>query len=259
MPKAIFFDVDNTLLEEKYHKLVPSSVVALKRLKKAGFLIFLATSRSICEIDIFKGEVEFDGMVLSNGGAVYCGNKLIKQYRLSENEVATIIEFIKQNPDFNVTYTFDNESVNIMSKAIHRDYIWFEMNNLPIRERTLKTTDQPFQLFLRGLIDYNDPLIKSLNNCDFNAHFPYYTAVLPQKTNKAKGAIQLIEHLGLSVSDCACVGDSMNDYEIFQTITESYCIGNGHEKLKLIAHEVIGTIDEDPIYKLCLNKGWIAD
>ncbi len=255
--KAIFFDVDNTLLDEKTHQLVDSGVEALNKLKEAGYLIFLATSRSSCEIDIFKDRVTFDGKVLSNGGRVFVGDKLIQEHLLTSEELAALLALVDKYPDYNLVYNHTDEVVNIFRDNHNHDYSWFSKNNIILHKRALKITDKVFQLFIKGELNYDDPLIKKLSNCGINELFKNYTAVLPNNTNKAKGIEKVVEYLGLDIDDCACVGDGINDIEMFQLIKDNYCVDNGNPLLKEVANEVIGRIDEDSIYKLCIAKGWI--
>ena len=69
MVKAIFFDIDGTLVSFKTHRLPESTVWALDRLREKGVRLFIASGRQYQSINNL-GTQTFDGYVTLNGG--YC-------------------------------------------------------------------------------------------------------------------------------------------------------------------------------------------
>ena len=69
MVKAIFFDIDGTLVSFETHKIPASTQEALKALRDKGIKIFIATGRPQCLINNL-GDLEFDGYITVNGS--YC-------------------------------------------------------------------------------------------------------------------------------------------------------------------------------------------
>lgn len=61
MVKAIFFDIDGTLVSFETHKIPASTQEALKTLRDKGIKIFIATGRPQCLINNL-GDLEFDGV-----------------------------------------------------------------------------------------------------------------------------------------------------------------------------------------------------
>lgn len=66
MIKAVFFDIDGTLVSFKTHKLPDSTVRALDLLREKGIKVFIATGRQLQSINNL-GTQEFDGYVTLNG------------------------------------------------------------------------------------------------------------------------------------------------------------------------------------------------
>ena len=66
--KALFFDIDGTLIDIKTHKIPESTTTALGKAKENGNKIFIATGRShtIVELPGLPGEI-IDGYVTLNG------------------------------------------------------------------------------------------------------------------------------------------------------------------------------------------------
>ena len=69
MNKAIFFDIDGTLVSFRTHEIVPSAYDAIAALRKKGHKVFIATGRPL---HLIKGlrDAQFDGYITFNGS--YC-------------------------------------------------------------------------------------------------------------------------------------------------------------------------------------------
>ena len=67
--KAVFFDIDGTLISFNTHAVPQSTLDAIKELKKKGIKVIVSTGRSINNLDHIK-HLGFDGYSTFNGG--YC-------------------------------------------------------------------------------------------------------------------------------------------------------------------------------------------
>jgi HAD superfamily hydrolase (TIGR01484 family) len=78
--KAVFFDIDGTLISLKTRVIPESTQKAIKNLREQGIKVIVATGRSINDLDHIK-HIEFDGFLTFNGG--YCmtidGQVMFKQ------------------------------------------------------------------------------------------------------------------------------------------------------------------------------------
>ena len=59
--KALFFDIDGTLLTDKTKILPKSAEEALKRAREAGHMVFINTGRSRILMQELEGRIEVDG------------------------------------------------------------------------------------------------------------------------------------------------------------------------------------------------------
>ena len=66
MVKAIFFDIDGTLVSFKTHEVPRSTIDALDILRKKGIKVFIATGRHYSSINNL-GNLTFDGYITLNG------------------------------------------------------------------------------------------------------------------------------------------------------------------------------------------------
>lgn len=76
--KALFFDIDGTLVSFKTHSIPQSTVDAIHKVRKNGIKVFIATGRPIPFIDNISA-IEYDGIVSANGACCISGeNELIR-------------------------------------------------------------------------------------------------------------------------------------------------------------------------------------
>ena len=92
-PKAIFVDIDGTLLSHKLQRVPKSAVDALHFAKNEGASIFIATGRHMVELDDVSGidEIQFDGFVTLNGGHCTAGGKTVFKNPLPPGLIRTVI------------------------------------------------------------------------------------------------------------------------------------------------------------------------
>ena len=68
MIKAIMLDVDGTLVSFETHKVLPSSVDALRKIHDGGIRIVIATGRAAGSAKMIKPEYVADGAVVIDVG-----------------------------------------------------------------------------------------------------------------------------------------------------------------------------------------------
>ena len=95
MIKAIFFDIDGTLLSHTTYSVPESTKKALRLLKEKGILTFIATGRHLSEMrDLPIQDLEFDACITLNGQ--YCFNKdgMIYGLPIEQTDINNIINMI---------------------------------------------------------------------------------------------------------------------------------------------------------------------
>ena len=88
MIKAIFFDIDGTLLDHDTHLMPSSTFEALKKLRKNGIRLFVATGRPPNNLKVIQDCFEFDGFLTSNGQ--YCFNQWLFMKNILKEKILEI-------------------------------------------------------------------------------------------------------------------------------------------------------------------------
>mgnify|MGYP000581535174 CR=1 FL=1 len=125
MIKAIMLDVDGTLVSFETHKILQSSVEALKEIHDRGIRIVIATGRAAGEI----ADVPYDGIIALNGAdCVLLDGTVIRRHLIPKDDFKKAMEIAK---------AFD------FAVAIELDEGVFVNRLIPTVERIAKTVEHP--------------------------------------------------------------------------------------------------------------------
>ena len=96
--KAVFFDVDGTLFSHSLKKIPESTMESLDLLREQGIQIFVATGRSLSEMDKMSvGDIDFDGYVTLNGQACYDRDRNpIYQSNIEDEDTEIIVKLFNE-------------------------------------------------------------------------------------------------------------------------------------------------------------------
>lgn len=94
MIKAIFFDIDGTLVSEKQGTYTEEIKNAIVSLKDAGYLLFIATGRAPSELKLTRiiGGLYFDGFVCSNGQYCYNHKETIYINAMDKGDIRRLVD-----------------------------------------------------------------------------------------------------------------------------------------------------------------------
>jgi len=95
MIKAIFFDIDGTLLSFKTHQVPESTQQAFQLLKEKNIKVFVSTGRSYNQLGHIR-YLDFDGYITFNGG--YCVTKeqdVIYKNNIPQKDIRSLLDYAK--------------------------------------------------------------------------------------------------------------------------------------------------------------------
>ena len=104
--KAIFFDIDGTLLAsgEGIHESVRE---ALKKVRNHGHQIFIATGRAWCCLPEELQDVELDGLIASAGSDIWFHGQNVYRQSLSPDLIEHTCQILKE---MDAVYLLEPES-----------------------------------------------------------------------------------------------------------------------------------------------------
>lgn len=256
--KAVFFDIDGTLWNEK-NEIPPSAIKAIHRLREKGNLAFLCSGR--CRAHIRSREllgIGFDGIVSGCGTMIeYAGETVF--YKKIENElVEHTIRTVRQygcrpilegreyvyldEEEFAGSY-FGRKLKEEMGD--HLLSVSGQWGKWEISKLTCATESADTERCFEALKE----------SYDFMIHNPAVVEMVPKGYHKGVGISKVCELLGLDLEDTFAFGDSANDLGMLRTAGTSVAMGNGSDEAKAAADYVTDTLMEDGIWKACEHLG----
>ena len=99
MIKAIFLDIDGTLISGKRPSIKKEVIEGLKQVRKKGIQLFIASGRHMLELEELKlvEQFEFDGYLLLNGGYCIIGSQIIYDNKIPQEDLKEIVKIVKEN------------------------------------------------------------------------------------------------------------------------------------------------------------------
>ncbi len=249
--KALFFDIDGTLVSMETHIIPPSTVQALEEAHRKGIKIFISTGRPVSLINNI-GPVEhlISGYITTNGARSHVGDRTLALRPLDREDTDTVLRNA-HDMDYAVLVVseFDTMVYN------YKPYVE-EIFDTILNIHDLKI-DAPIEPFLETGILQLTPfineeqearLIPMLKNAIATRWYPLFVDVVSANADKARGMKDIAEEFGFAIEECMAFGDGGNDIEIIREAGIGVAMGNARERVKAAADYVTSDCDDDGVY-----------
>lgn len=260
MIKALFFDVDGTLVSFNTHTIPTSTVEALKEAKKRGVKLFIATGRPIQLLNNIP-EVEhlMDGYILATGALCTYEDKVVREDLIPKAEVETLIDFCKQRSLPAVVV--GKEDIQLVNRNEQFEDIFRNLLNV-----TYNKFDVPMdEVINQGVLqitpfitEAEEDIIKpQLKSCATARWHPAFCDINNSSADKANGIRAIAQQLDIDISETIAFGDGGNDISMLKAAGTSVAMGNALDKVKASATYVTTSVDEDGIANALRHFGII--
>ncbi len=251
MKKAVFFDIDGTILDE-HNYIPPSTVQGIKKMQKQGNYAFLCTGRSrgfVQNKDLL--DIGFDGIVSGCGTMIEFRDEVIFYKKIDTDMVKRTAAFLKENGAAVIMegrYSlYADEQDFAGDRFVERLRQEIGQGLLPITGNedswevskfscTLEHAD--LEKLKKGLSDDYELLIHDIPVME----------IVPKGHSKGTGILKVCELLGVAVQDSYAFGDSVNDLPMFEAAGHSIAMGNASEAVRQKASYVTDALHQDGIY-----------
>ena len=206
--KYLFFDYDSTVRVDG--EITPATLDAMKKAQEMGYKLILCTGRARGAKTPDMDAIAWNGMIFG-GCDIYFDGVWREEKILNEDEVRAWVEFSMRTRHF-LAYEGQASILRIHFEEQEEDYTEEE-----IEEQTRKIIEQIPQ----------NPVTKfSIIGTDFDpSTFPdtrmnpiihaEYIEVFGEGCDKGKAILRFCRLMNASIEECACFGDSPNDYPMF--------------------------------------------
>ncbi len=230
--KIAFFDIDGTLTSEVDGTLPDSAVMAIRKARTAGNLMFINTGRCFQNVEPRFLEIGFDGIVCGCGTNIYYhGKELLHVFQRHER----VMEILNQARLTGVDILFESKtevifdlSRGLKSPAAKKLYQEFKSLHYDM-SHALEAEDYTCDKFViwyengRQRADFCGVSDKYFQCIDRGNNFLEF---VPHGYSKATGIQYLVDAFKLNPDDAYAFGDSNNDLPMLEYVKNSIAMGN---------------------------------
>lgn len=261
--KALFFDIDGTILSEINQTIPGSAKAAIGEATKQGHLVFINTGRTLCTIPAEVLEMKFNGFLCGCGtDLVYNGEHLF--YRdVPEEEGRPFLKLIAQ--------------CNMDAVLEGRDSIYFQdhSSRFPAVTEIYGASAEKIQVHVgwdniypvfSKLIAFGDADSHDEEFCRESARWfdvvhrgGQFYELVPKGHSKANVIDYVLEHFGISRENAWVFGDSGNDLSMFEAVPNAVAMGKHDPVLEPYASYITETVEADGLYRAMVALGLIPE
>lgn len=247
--KAVFFDVDGTLVSFKTHKVPESTEKAIELLKSKGIKVIISTGRSINHLDHIK-YLDFDGFITFNAG--YCvdkNNELLLKSGLVSEDVESVLQ---EAQNTSLSFSFMSEKEVLIHNVTAEIQSVYAQLNLPVPPvGNFNDFDSSSVLQANIFIEEEEEtafMQRVMPNSLATRWSPAFADVNPKGQSKKNGVEVFCKKLNIDPRQTISFGDGGNDVEMLKYTGIGIAMENATKETKRAAGYVTDHVDEDGIW-----------
>ena len=255
--KAIFFDIDGTLVSFKSHTVPESARRAIARLREQGVKVFIATGRLMKHVGIVN-DIEVDGYITVNGG--YCitsAGEVIFESAFPRATVERVIDLSEQYGfDLNVM-THQDMYVSSMGERVKKIASMINIMPTVADVRAIAATQPVVQMCPYISRELEQEIMPLLPDCVGSRWIETFMDLNVRGVDKSLGIQQVMNYYGLTMAEAMAFGDGGNDLPMVRDAAVGVAMGNACDELKAVADYITSSVDEDGVSRALEHFGLI--
>ncbi len=251
MTKAIFFDIDGTLVSFRTHHIPSSTIEAIKEARGKGVKIFIATGRPkilINNLSELQDLDLIDGYVTMNGAYCFVGEQVIYKHAIRPEEVRAMGEFCERKGDACIFVEEHAISVcrpNELVKKIFYDFLHVDV--IPTVTLDEVINNEIIQLTPFITEEEEREVLPYIPNCEIGRWYPAFADITAKGVTKQVGIDAIIKHFGIKLEETMAFGDGGNDISMLRHAAIGVAMGQARDEVKAAVNYVTTSVDEDGI------------
>jgi Cof subfamily protein (haloacid dehalogenase superfamily) len=247
MIKAIFLDIDGTMVSFNTHRVPENTKKVLRKARSNGVKIFVATGRHRSDINNLD-DLEFDGYITLNGGYCFTGDEVIFKKHIPREDVEAFVRYSEDvEPIPCIFMEADRISANMENEYMvsMMGRVKFQVRPIvPARELISKKI---FQLTAFFPSEREDGIMKRLSGCTATRWYPTFADIVARGVDKSAGLEKTGAHFGVSAAEMMAIGDGGNDISMIKYAGTGVAMGNADEEVKRAADYITTSVDDDGV------------
>ena len=251
MIKALFFDIDGTLISFKTHTIPASTIEALEAAHQKGIKVFISTGRPpqiMNNLTALQEKNLIDGYVSMNGGYCFVGDEVIYKSPICKEDVMTLVDHCRTH-NFPCIFVGEKKisvcQPNETTRKIFYDFL--RVKEFPIYSFEEATSYETYQMTPFFSLEEEEKLAPSMPGSEFGRWHPAFVDITAKGNTKQKGIEHMLQYFHLDTSEIMAFGDGGNDISMLRYAGIGVAMGNATDNVKAVADYITTTVDEDGI------------
>lgn len=260
MIKAIFFDIDGTLVSFDTHAIPTSAQQALELCKAKGIKLFVATGRPPKVINNLNG-LTFDGTLSMNGSLCYEGSStknIIHKDPISREDTTCFSRVLTAHRECGAIIA-DASDIYICNRneKVEEALSLLRFPVLPDIEPEDIASIEMYQI--SPFFSTNEEVLYlcELKECESHRWYPTFTDMVRKGSSKQRGIDEVLKYYKIELSETMSFGDGGNDICMLEHTAIGVAMGNANEEVKACADYITSHIDEDGVRNALKHYGVI--
>lgn len=247
MIKAIFFDIDGTLVSFR-QKFLPDQLRAdLAGLRSRGIKIFVSSGRALQDLErtgMLRG-AEFDGYVTINGQFCCDGDGTpFRDRPISLEDMRGACQVLLENPDIPALLEGNGESwLTQINDRVREIYEFLHTQLYPVCPLDQLLSGKVYQ-FVPFVAPHEEQVfLDAMPGCTYTRWHPLGIDIMPRDGGKEVGVRAAMERYGFAPEEVMAFGDGENDMGMLALAGTGVAMGSGDDKVKAMADYVTDTVE----------------
>ena len=248
MIKAIFFDIDGTILSHATRSIPQSALDSIKTLQEKGIHCVCATGRSMMEIkELIINDVPFDSYITLNGQVVFDKNReFLFGNPIQNEEKQLIIDLFNEKKTPVMMIEKNDIYMNVVNDLVVKAQHDVSTPVFPCKEYC----GNDFYMVSVYVDSEHEELFRTkFNHCLVTRWHELGLDIVSKEGGKVAGIERYLQMNNISLEETMAIGDGENDIEMLKYVNIGIAMGNAKDKVKEIADYVTDDIDCDGLYK----------
>lgn len=244
MIRAIFLDLDGTLIDFQTHAVPPDALRALRLARRCGVFLALATGRCRKDTSFLDKSIAFDAYVTMNGHYCLVGDQVVYRQPIDPRDVRALLDLVAQR---NVAFTFcDGRRVycNRVDARMRRAFVAANMDLPRIEDAQAARAMEVYQIQLYVAPGEEDALLAQAPGLEGARWSADFVDLFPRGGGKRLGVEAVARHMGCDRAEVMAFGDGENDVSMLQWAGIGVAMGNAHEAVRRAADWVSAPVNQ---------------
>lgn len=253
MIKALFFDIDGTLVSFRTHEIPESTLEALAQAHAKGIRIFISTGRArilINNLGALTALNLIDGYITMNGAYCFVGDEVLHKAAIPAHDVKLLTDYCARRNVPCIVVGENDICVCQPTELVHRIFFEHLKVTTPLPERSPREATEGKEIFqLTPFIDESEEadIMPSLNGSEVGRWHPAFADVTALNNTKQFGMDVIMQRFGLKREETMAFGDGGNDISMLRHAGIGVAMGNADNRVQSAADYVTSSVDDNGV------------